>query len=325
MSSELLISGPNALGPVSGAQDKYIDAELKGSANTERSYKSDLKSFGAYCEQHGFSSLPADVATLAYYVTYLADKPCKLATIKHHLAAIQKQHQLHGYRSAVNSDQVERLMKGITRLKGKCQKQAPAFTRDELRCAIDQLDQKTAVGLRDRALLLLGFFGAFRRSELRDLDLEQLEFTREALLIHLGKSKNNQFGEAETKAVFYSSNVDFCPIRAVQDWLGQLGRTTGPLFVSLTRVPKQPAVASNNRLSDVSINKVVKEHLGAERTGKDCTAHSLRASFITINVQMGKSNKAIRNQTGQKTDKMIDLYTRSNDVVQFNAARNMGF
>jgi len=307
------------------AQGKYIEAGLQGSTNTERSYQSDLKTFTAYCTEHHLVSLPADVATIAHYVTHLADLGRKLSTIKHHLAAIHKLHQLRGHQSVVSTDQIELLLKGIARLKGKRQKQAPAFTRDELRSAINRLDLATPLGLRDRALLLLGFFGAFRRSELRALDLEQLEFSREHLLLHLGKSKTNQFGEAETKAVFYSSDYRYCPIRAVQDWIERLGRTTGPLFVSMRRVPGQAAVASSARLSEVSINEIVKEHLGYLRTGKHCTAHSLRVSFVTVNVQLGKSNKAIRTQTGQKTDKMIDLYTRINDVSAFNAAQNMGF
>jgi site-specific recombinase XerD len=312
-----------ALAPA--AQGKYIEAGLQGAANTERSYKSDLKTFTAYCTKHELVALPADVATLSHYVTHLADLGRKLSTIKHHLAAIHKLHQLHGYQSAISADQVELLLKGIARLKGKRQKQAPAFTRNELRDAINRLDLATPLGLRDRALLLLGFFGAFRRSELRALDLEQLKFSREHLIIELGKSKTNQFAEAETKAVFYSSDYRYCPIRAVQDWMEQLGRTTGPLFVSLRRVPGQAAVASSSRLSEVSINEIVKEHLGLLRTGKLCTAHSLRVSFVTINVAAGKSNKAIRTQTGQKSDKMIDLYTRINDVTTLNAAQNMGF
>ena len=312
-----------ALAPA--AQGKYLEAGLQGSANTERSYKSDLKTYLAYCAQQQLASLPADVATISHYVTHLADLGRKFSTIKHHLAAIHKLHQLHGYQSRIDADQIELLLKGIARLKGKRQKQAPAFTRDELRDAINRLDLTTALGLRDRALLLLGFFGAFRRSELRALNLEQLEFSRENLLLHLGKSKTNQFGEVEIKAVFYSSDYRYCPVRAVQDWLDQLGRDTGPLFVSLRRVPGQAAVASAARLSDISINEIVKEHLGYSRTGKYCTAHSLRVSFVTINVQAGKSNKSIRTQTGQKTDRMIDLYTRLNDVTSLNAAQNMGF
>lgn len=312
-----------ALAPV--AQGKYIEAALQGSDNTKRSYQSNLKAFTAYCTEHKLVALPADVATLSHYITHLADDGRKFSTIKHHLAAIHKLHQLHGYQSAINADQIELLLKGIARLKGKRQKQAPAFTRDELREAINRLDLATPLGLRDRALLLLGFFGAFRRSELRALDLEQLKFSREHLIIELDKSKTNQFGETESKAVFYSSDYRYCPIRAVQDWMEQLGRTTGPLFVSLRRVPGQAAVASSSRLSEVSINEIVKEHLGLRHTGKLCTAHSLRVSFVTINVAAGKSNKAIRTQTGQKSDKMIDLYTRINDVTTLNAAQNMGF
>ncbi|WP_246455540.1 MULTISPECIES: tyrosine-type recombinase/integrase [Hymenobacter] len=148
----------------------------------------------------------------------------------------------------------------------------------------------TPAGLRDRALLLLGFAGAFRRSELVALNVEHLKLTPQALLIHLDKNKTNQYGEVEDKAVFYAPDDRYCPVRSMQAWVAVLGRDTGPLLVSLKRVPKQVAQPSTFRLSDISANKLVQQHLGGQYT-----AHSLRASFVTIAVEAGQSNKAIKN------------------------------
>jgi hypothetical protein len=144
--------------------------------------------------------------------------------------------------------------------------------------------------------------GAFRRSELVDLNIEHLEFTGRALLIHLDKSKTNQYGHVEDKAVFQVPNEQFCPLRSLQAWLAMLGRTSGPVFVKIPRsVPGQLARPSDKRLSDISINKLVQKHLGAQYS-----AHSLRVSFITVSVLNGQSNKFIKNQTKQKSDAMID-------------------
>lgn len=320
------------LSSLSSEVARYIEVGLQGSANTQRGYLSDLRNFTTYCESRGLSSLPATTGTVVQFVAVLADggrlnisdesekrKPCKLSTIRRHLAAIYKQHQLAGYSSAINPEGVNMVMDGITRVKGKKQRQAPAFTIEHLRDVIRGLDLTTPAGLRDRALLLLGFAGAFRRSELVALNVEQLEMRREALLVHLLQSKTNQYGEVEDKAVFYSGNVLYCPVRAVQDWLEVLGRTEGPLFVSLTRTSGKPAQPSRNRLSAHRVNMLVQQHLGPTYS-----AHSLRASFVTISVQRGKPNQAIKNQTKQKTDAMIERYSRLNDVMAFNAAQDLG-
>ena len=319
----------------------FLEAGLQGAANTERAYTSDLKSYGAFCAQHGLLAVPAEVETLTEYVAYLASekpklepgggrkkkkgqqpltRPHSLATIKRHLAAIRKAHQLAGHRLPGTLDALNVVMEGITRILGKRQDQALAFTVEELKQAIRRLNLEASAGLRDRALLLLGFAGAFRRSELGDLNLEQLEFTERALLVHLAKSKTNQYGAVEDKAVFYAPNADFCPVRCLRAWLNLLGRTTGPLFVQIPRAaPGQMATPSEKRLSDISINKLVQKHLGPSYS-----AHSLRVSFVTVAVLNGQSHKAIKNQTKHKTDTMIERYTQLNDVVAYNAAQALG-
>ncbi|MFC6224952.1 tyrosine-type recombinase/integrase [Hymenobacter artigasi] len=319
----------------------FLETGLQGAANTERAYTSDLKSYVAFCEHQGLRALPADVETLTEYVAYLATEkaepaaedrhkkkkgqqpltgPHALATIKRHLAAIRKAHQLAGHRLPATLDALNTVMEGIARTLGKRQDQAQAFTVEELKQAIRRIDLETAAGLRDRALLLLGFAGAFRRSELVGLNIEQLEFTERALLVHLAKSKTNQYGAVEDKAIFYAPNMDFCPVRSLRAWLNLLGRTTGPLFVKIPRAaPNQMATPSEKRLSDISINKLVQKRLGP-----DYSAHSLRVSFVTVAVLNGQSHKAIKNQTKQKTDAMIERYTQLNNVVSYNAAQALG-
>jgi site-specific recombinase XerD len=318
----------------------FLEAGLQGAANTERAYTSDLKSYVAFCEQHGLQALPADVDTLTEYVAHLASEkpepapkggrgkkgqqpltgPHALATIKRHLAAIRKAHQLAGYRLPATLDALNLVMEGITRTLGKRQVQAQAFTVEELKQAIRHIDLDTSAGIRDRALLLLGFAGAFRRSELVELNIEQLEFTERALLVHLAKSKTNQYGAVEDKAIFYAPTLDFCPVRCLRAWLNLLGRTTGPLFVKIPRTtPGQLATPSAKRLSDISINKLVQKRLGLAYS-----AHSLRVSFVTTAVLNGQSHKAIKNQTKQKTDAMIERYTQLNNVVSYNAAQSLG-
>ncbi len=351
MSEDLsIVPASNAAQPVSTQLARasakvagFLEVGLQGAANTERAYTSDLKSYVAFCAQHGLQALPADVDTLTEYVAHLAtDKPAppvggrgekkkqkgqqpltrphSLATIKRHLAAIRKAHQLGGYRLPATLDALNIVMEGIARTLGKRQDQAPAFTVEELKQALRRIDLETAAGLRDQALLLLGFAGAFRRSELADLNIEQLEFTERALLVHLAKSKTNQYGAVEDKAIFYAPNADFCPVRCLRAWLNLLGRTAGPLFVKIPRAaPGQMAVPSDKRLSDISINKLVQKRLGPAYS-----AHSLRVSFVTVAVLNGQSHKAIKNQTKQKTDAMIERYTQLNNVVSYNAAQALG-
>ncbi|NML67955.1 tyrosine-type recombinase/integrase [Hymenobacter sp. RP-2-7] len=319
----------------------FLEVGLQGAANTERAYTSDLKSYVAFCAQHELQAVPADVDTLTEYVAHLASEkpaptagenlkkqkgqqpltgPHALATIKRHLAAIRKAHQLAGHRLPATLDALNIVMEGIARTLGKRQDQAPAFTVEELKQAIRCLDLETSAGLRDRALLLLGFAGAFRRSELVGLNIEQLEFTERALLVHLAKSKTNQYGAVEDKAIFYAPNADYCPVRCLRAWLNLVGRTSGPLFVKIPRAASgQLAVPSDKRLSDISINKLVQKRLGS-----DYSAHSLRVSFVTVAVLNGQSHKAIKNQTKQKTDAMIERYTQLNNVVAYNAAQALG-
>jgi site-specific recombinase XerD len=294
---------------------KYIEAGLSGAVNTARAYAGDLKRFGAWCAEHDLAPLPAAVGTLAGFVTHLAELGKKVSTIQRHCAAIAKAHALRGIDSPTDDKKFKVLLEGISRVKHIRQKQAPAFTLANFKRAVKHVDAKTLTGLRDRVILLLGFTGAFRRSELVALDIEDLTFSEEGLLINVAKSKTNQFGAAEEKAIFYSPDVQLCPIRTLQAWLTRLGRTEGPVFVSFRKNER----LTDRRLTDKHLNLIVQRYLGA-----NFSAHSLRASFVTIAKLAGADDSEVMNQTKHKSSEMIRRYTRLDNVRQHNAAQKLG-
>ena len=151
------------------------------------------------------------------------------------------------------------LMEGIARLKGIRQKQAPAFSLALFKRTVKSIDHKTLAGLRDRVVLLLGFTGAFRRSELAALNVEDLFFSEEGLIVNLAMSKTNQLGAAEEKAIFYSPEMKLCPIRTLQAWVQRLERSEGLVLVSFRKGER----LTDQRLSDKHVNEIVQRHLGA--------------------------------------------------------------
>ena len=294
---------------------RYVEAGLQGAPNTAKAYAGDLRRFGVWCAAHELTPLPASVDTLAGFVTHLAETGKKVATIQRHCAAVSKAHALRGVDSPTDDKKFKVLMEGIARLKGIRQKQAPAFSLALFKRTVKSIDAKTVAGLRDRVILLLGFTGAFRRSELAALNVEDLSFSEEGLIVNLAKSKTNQLGAAEEKAIFYSPEFKLCPIRTLQAWVQRLDRPTGPVFVSFRKGER----LTDRRLTDKHVNLIVQRYLGASYT-----AHSLRASFVTVAKLAGADDSEVMNQTKHKTSEMIRRYTRLDNVRQHNAAQKLG-
>jgi len=239
------------------------------------------------------------------------------ANTQRHCASVSKAHQLAGWSTPTDDRQFKTLLEGISREKGVKQKQAPAFTLAYFKRIVQGIATERPDGVRDRALLL-GLAGAFRRDELASLDLAHLRFDDDGLVVELPKSKTNQKGEAEEKAIFFAPDRRSCPVRAVKDWLEVLqqhGRTSGPLFLSFHKGQR----LSRRRLSTFSLNEIVQLRLGAPYT-----AHSLRASFVTIAKLNGADDAEVMNQTKHKTTDMIRRYTRLDNIRQHNAAQKLG-
>ncbi|GAB3879390.1 site-specific integrase [Hymenobacter segetis] len=298
-----------------GAAARYVEAGLTGAPNTARAYAAHLKRFSTWCTAHGFEPLPAAVDALVGFCAHLADTGKKVGTLEQHCAAISKAHAVRGVDSPTDDKQFKIFMDGVRRVHGVRQKQAPAFSVAQLKQLVRGLAVETVAGLRDRAILLLGFTGAFRRSELTALNVQDLRFAEDCLIVSLGKSKTNQLGDYEEKAIFYSPEPAVCPIRSLRAWLELLERNEGPVFVMLRKGNR----LTTNRLSDQTINTLVQRYLGP-----GYTAHSLRASFVTVAKLNGADDSKIMNQTKHKTSAMIRRYTRLDNVQQHNAAKELG-
>jgi site-specific recombinase XerD len=312
--SELILSLDTRFPELPPESAKFFQAGLEGAENTSIAYGKDLKKYRTWCELRGLAPVPATLDTLITYVTEIAE-PYKFATIMRHLSAINKLHHVQGLESPSIHRQFKIFMEGIKRSKGIRQKQAAAFELSTFKWTMSQLDTATHIGLRDKVLLLLGFTGAFRRSELVSLNLEHLNFTSDCLVVTLERSKTNPYGDWEEKAIYFSPNPDLCPIRSLQAWTTRLVRSTGPLFVSIKKGDK----LSEQRLTDRSVHSIVCRHLGDKYA-----AHSLRASFVTTAKKNGAADSEIMRQTKHKTVTMIQRYTRIEDIKEHNAAMKLG-
>ncbi|WP_229310846.1 site-specific integrase [Larkinella arboricola] len=225
---------------------------------------------------------------------------------------------MRGFNSPATDKQVRIVLEGIKRTKGIRQKQAPAFTLHRMKTLLRGMETDSLAGLRNKALLLLGFTGAFRRSELVALNVEDLSFTEEGLIVSMGRSKTNPYGDHEEKAIYYSPEVALCPIRTLQAWVGRLNTASvgrNPLFV---RVRKGDQLTAD-RLTGKTVNDLVKRYMGPSYS-----AHSLRASFVTIAKLAGADDSEVMRQTKHKTTLMIQKYTRLENIRQHNAAMNLG-
>ena len=294
--------------------NEYGRLGLEGAINTQRAYKSDLKDFNEWCEINGQIPFPVSPETLAAYVSHLADT-CKWATINRRLAAVSKLYQLNNLETPTQNRIFRIVMEGIKRTKGIRQKQAPAFKLNILKQLLRDFDTESHANLRNKALLLLGFTGAFRRSELVALNVEDLNFTDDGLIVSMQKSKTNQYGDYEEKAIFYSPEAILCPIRTLKAWIQRLDKSSDALFVRVRKGDK----ITTDRLTDKTVNDLVKTYFGEEYS-----AHSLRASFITIAKINGADDSEIMRQSKHKTSAMIQRYTRIEDIKKHNAGMKLG-
>ncbi len=287
--------------------------------NTLIAYRKDWNNFCRFCIAAGLEYLPATPDTVVAYLTVQADSH-KVSTLDRCIASISQAHQAAGFSTPTSDMQVRVLMQGIRRVNGTSQTQkAPAVSSD-IKAMVNTLSDNL-LGIRDRALLLVGFAGGFRRSELVNIDVEDLNFTREGLVINIRKSKTDQEGNGRQIGIAYGSNPATCPVRSLQAWIEASGITTGPLFRSVNRHGN----LRQGRLSDKAVALVVKR--SAEAAGLDSSkysGHSLRAGMATSAAMNGVSERGIMNQTGHRSTAMVRKYIRQGSLFLDNASASLG-
>jgi site-specific recombinase XerD len=289
-------------------------------ARTQDAYRGDWATFTAWCAGSNLVALPAAPATVALYITARAQQGRKVATLAREIVAISQAHKMAGQASPTGDAVVLETMKGIRRRLGVAQTQKTPVLVSDLRRMIATLPDGI-LGIRDAALLVLGFAGAFRRSEIVALDVADLEFTTEGLVVNLRRSKTDQEGAGRKIGLPYGGSPATCPVRTMKRWLEAGGVTTGPVFRGVDRHGNIAA----DRLSDKAVALVVKR--AAEATGLDAaqfSGHSLRAGLATSAAKAGKSLTAIKKQTGHRSDRMVQRYIRDASLFDDNAAGGIG-
>lgn len=271
---------------------------------TKRSYAADIRHF----KSHG-GAIPASAEMVAEYIANYAAVSA-VATLQHRLIAIHRAHIDQGLPSPVMAPLVKRTMQGIRRTYGKKQRQVRALTKDdllELLVLVDQ--QKPLKAARDKALLLIGFAGAFRRSELVGLRCEDITHYENGLELFLRRSKTDQEGAGRTVFIPYAKG-NRCPVKALRDWLKLGSITDGFLFRPVNRHDR---VISNKALTAQSVALIVKSSvrkMAGDDAAKVVAGHSLRAGYCTEAAMVGLLPYQIREQTGHKSDATLARYIR---------------
>lgn len=321
MDDSLMVRAPITLPDVRETADqaRTYQAHAKA-ANTWRAYRTDWADFTRWCADQGRSALPATPTTVGLYLTTLAQAGRKASTLQRRLSAISQFHQAKGLPSPTQALEVRTVWAGIRRIHGTAMHgMAPVVTQD-LKVMVATLPD-SLLGLRDRALLLLGFAGAFRRSELVSLNVDDMAFTRKGLVVTLRRSKTDQEGQGRKIGIPYGAHLDTCPVRTVQAWLETSGLTGGPVFRAVNRHGQLQA----GRLSDKAVALVVKRV--ATAAGFDATqyaGHSLRAGLATAAAEAGASERAIMAQTGHRSVMMVRRYIREGSLFRDNAVAMLG-
>ena len=274
--------------------------------NTVRAYEADFKDFSLFCLKNSLKSLPTEPKILSIYLTHLS-KTCKFSTLKRRIASIKVVHKMKGhYLDSKHPIIMENLL-GIKRVKGSYQKAKKPILINDLKLiikAIDQYEKKEFKKIRNKSLILIGFSGGFRRSELVNIEYEDLEFVNEGLKIFIKRSKTDQSGEGSLKAIPYFNNLEFCPVNKLKDWINYNNIKDGKIF----------------SISDKSVALILKKYaLLAGLDPNKYGGHSLRSGFATAAAEAGAEERNIMAMTGHKTTQMVRRYINEANLFKNNA------
>ena len=300
---------------------------------TIRAYDADLRALQAYLRDRGQpAELPVSPLLVAAFVSAESrpderpgrERPARaVATIERRLAAIGKAHQLAGLEDPTKDQRVRDAMTGARRrLRKAPTREKAALSLEDLEQMIRPIPTQTHAGRRDRALLLTGIAGAFRRSELVALDVDDVRFVPEGMLVSVRRSKTDQEGEGATLAIAYGDRPEFCAVRALRTWLEHAERRAGPIFTRVRAGDKLTA----DRLTDRSVALIVKRHAGPVGLDPELFAgHSLRSGGITAAVREGHDERALARLSRHRNMDVLRGYIRREsafkDAAQVLASR----
>ncbi|MHB9024734.1 MAG: site-specific integrase [Armatimonadota bacterium] len=299
----------------------YYNYQL--ATSTLNAYASDWRGFQRWCQSHGLDSLPSDITTVALYAAWMAEQSRRPSTIQRHLAAIRAKHEEEGYPTPTKSPVVKRVMHGINRKHGSPSVGAEAILPETLQKMLAAIDKNTLIGKRDRALLLLGYAGAFRRSELVGLNVADIQWhDDEGIILQLSHSKTDQEGRGRLVGIPRGKHSETCPVTALKAWLTAASIREGAIFRGMDCHSR----IVSPRLTGRAVSMIIKRHVKA--TGLDTlhySGHSLRAGHCTAAARAGVSEKLIMAQSGHRSHGSMLKYIRSGKILKENSASFLGF
>ena len=291
-------------------------------ANTLRAYRADWQDFANWCAFHHLSALPAEPETIVNYVNDLADE-ARANTVARRVTAISENHIAAGYdhdRKPAHSNLVRASIAAIRREKGTFQHGKAPILLETISLLAGCLEGDDLATMRDRALLFLGFAGAFRRSELVGVQLENLTFSPQGLVIFIPRAKGDQLGRGSTIAIPYAPDPEICAVRAVEAWIEAAQIRQGPLFRPL----KRNHTLRDCQLSDKSVALIVKKYVKkAGLNAANFAGHSLRRGFATSAAQHDVDALSIMRQTRHKSEKMVHRYIEQGNMFKENPLNRM--
>lgn len=285
----------------------YIQESL--AQNTRMAYRKDVEHYRAWG-----GLIPSNPDTVAQYLSAHAESH-SIATLCRWLVSIRKAHTMQGYDDPTKSEFVKLTLKGIKRVHGKMQAQASPILKEDLIVMLANCPN-TIKGKRDAALLLLGFCGALRRSELVAVKISDIEFNSQGAILTIPRSKTDQTGQGR-KIAIPKGKGRICPIEVITEWIVSSKIEDGFLFRPVTK----GGVISDMPLSDRAVSDIIKFY--ARKAGlnpEKYSGHSLRAGLCTSAAQHGISSHKIRQQTGHRSDTMLSRYIRDGNLFDNNAA-----
>ena len=288
-------------------KETNINLGSSKSLNTLRAYRSDFANFKVFCLDLNLPFLPTNPKVISLYLTHLS-KSNKYSTLKRRIASINVIHGLKGHHIETKHPIIRDNLEGIKRKIGSYQNGKKPLLISTLHEIINLIDNnkvnKYITSVRDKAIILIGFSGGFRRSEVVNLRDSDLEFVAEGVKITIRKSKSDQYREGMIKAIPYFKNKKYCAVIALQDWLS--------------------ARKVNNELifpySDKTVSLILKKYLNL--IGLDShlySGHSLRSGFASSTAAHGADERSIMAMTGHKSTEMVRRYIKEANLFKNNA------
>jgi integrase len=310
----------STVGTLAGLADDVRDfAAASMSENTRRAYASDWQTFATFARSIGADVMPATPDTVAAHLAALARAGRKASTVARAAAAIATAHKTAGHTSPTTHPAVVAVLAGIRRTLGTAPTKKAPVVVDDLRALVATCDATTA-GLRDRAVLVVGFAGAFRRSEIAALTVADVAFDVDGVVVTLRRSKTDQEGAGRVVGLPYGSDPSTCPVRTLRRYLDAAGIVDGAVFRSVNRHGHV-----GGGLSGHAVAGIVKAHAAAASLDvARFSGHSLRAGHVTTAARAGKGLDVIMAQTGHTSPTTVMGYIRRASVFSANSAASIG-